>query len=133
MLQRKRPQAHLNYGFLKQLEVFEECRWRHKQNIGRFLGCIGDVAQVKLRSGREVFFTSNTDCAALLSLPDAARWIGEAVKKGGVVLVHCLAESRGVAAVCAAMMQMEGLDVEDAFGVVDQGRDGLVIVKSGWL
>ncbi|KAF8998778.1 hypothetical protein BDQ17DRAFT_1361597 [Cyathus striatus] len=182
-LQKKRPQAHPNYGFLKQLEAFEECgyepsprhpaylawRRRHKRDVGRFLGCVGDVAQVKLKSGGEVFFTSefpaetyasstllitlgithlltlspsslsttlsslstnvshkhlnisNTDRASLLlSLPEAAGWVAGAVKEGGVVLVHCLAESRGVAAVCAAVMQMGGLSVEDAFGVVDQ-------------
>ncbi|KAF8998776.1 hypothetical protein BDQ17DRAFT_1361590, partial [Cyathus striatus] len=158
-LQKKRPQAHPNYGFLKQLEAFEECGYepsprhpaylawrRHKRDVGRFLGCMGDVALVKLRSGVEVFFTcefpAETYASSTLlitlgithlltlspsSLPttlsslykQAAGWTGEAIKKGGVVLVHCLVESRGVAAVCAAVMQMEGLSVEDAFGVVD--------------
>ncbi|KAF8976688.1 hypothetical protein BDQ17DRAFT_1440992 [Cyathus striatus] len=51
--------------------------------------------------------------ALLLSLPEAARG-------GGVDLVHYLVESRGVTVLCAAVMQMEGLGVEDAFGVVDR-------------
>ncbi|PFH48983.1 hypothetical protein AMATHDRAFT_122688, partial [Amanita thiersii Skay4041] len=55
----------------------------------------------------------------LVTLPEACQFVCDAVNSGGLVLVHCLVESRACTVVCAALMLMKRMRPEEAFGILE--------------
>ena len=185
-----RPQANPNYGFIKQLDIFEKCGYepspshslyrswkrRHVQDINSYLSHLIDTVAIipdKLLMARFVskppvihsaplihlcfsefpddpeqaqslllemgvthlmsispaqnsfnftFVTNHhvsvsSQCPEALFpvLPNICDYIRDAVKNGGLVLVHCRIESRACMAVCAYRKFFFSLDIRKNF------------------
>ncbi|KAF8629543.1 hypothetical protein AX15_003394 [Amanita polypyramis BW_CC] len=65
------------------------------------------------------FSLSNQKSDLLIALPDACSFIRRGIDEGGVVLVHCLVESRACTTVCAALMEMKNMSPKEASGVLE--------------
>jgi len=57
--------------------------------------------------------------ALLLALPDACKYIHNALEDGGQILVHCLAESRACTVVCAYLMFSKNIPPSDAVVILE--------------
>jgi dual specificity phosphatase 12 len=54
----------------------------------------------------------------LVALPEACRFIHQAIDNDGMVLIHSLSECRAVTVACASLMEMKNLSAEAAFGIL---------------
>jgi len=55
----------------------------------------------------------------LVALPDACRFIHQAIDNDGMVLIHSLMECKAVTVACASLMEMKNLSPEAAFGILE--------------
>ncbi|TFK33194.1 protein-tyrosine phosphatase-like protein [Crucibulum laeve] len=68
---------------------------------------------------RHINIDDKTRESLLLALPKACKFIREAVDSGGLVLVHCLIESRACTVIGASLMSLRYCTPEQAFAVLE--------------
>ncbi|PPQ92758.1 hypothetical protein CVT25_003867, partial [Psilocybe cyanescens] len=73
-----------------------------------------------LANHHHVNIDSRSPDALLLALPDICTYIDDAIKSGGLVLVHSMIESRACTAVCAYLMSASHHTTAEAFSAISQ-------------
>ncbi|KAI9569244.1 hypothetical protein HD554DRAFT_2092169 [Boletus coccyginus] len=173
----RRPEIHPNYGFVRQLHAFSECRYkpsytnseyiawkrRQKREVTKYLNLLTDCipvvpdqlyltsefpgdadaaesllldletthllsissAQLPKPNLPSIFqhcfvdVPNNAREALLLELPDVCKFIGDAIARGGRVLVQCRVELRACIVVCAYLMVSRNISPRQASATLE--------------